>query len=120
MPIYSDISRRQGKTLELNEDAVFQAINNILSTRKGERLFLPEFGSNIKDLLFEPIDEETAFLIKSEILRAIEEWDLRVDIEYAKSEVIPYPDENKYEIKIVFSIIGLTSEKFEYVQELKK
>ena len=37
--------------------AVKQSVKNIVRTRKGEKPFNPEFGSNIGDFLFELADE---------------------------------------------------------------
>ena len=120
MAVYKDIPLTEDKDSVLDAESVFQAVNNILSTKKGERLFLPEFGSLLEELLFEPIDDDTAFLIKTELIRAIEEWDPRVQIDYNETQIIPYPDENRYEVTLVFSIIGLDDEKFEMVKELRK
>ena len=50
-----------------DEDAVKRALYNIVMTRKGERFFKPDLGSNVADLLFEPLDAATASLLKEEI-----------------------------------------------------
>ena len=46
-----------------DEDAVKRALYNIVMTRKGERFFKPDLGSNVTDLLFEPLDAATASLL---------------------------------------------------------
>lgn len=56
------------------------AIMNILFTRKGERPMLPEFGSNLQDLLFEPADEETEALIIEIVKDDVEKWDDRIQV----------------------------------------
>ena len=45
---------------DIDVDAIFNSIGNIVLTTQGERRMLPTFASNIKRLLFEPIDETTA------------------------------------------------------------
>ena len=50
-----------------DETAVKRALYNIVMTRKGERFFKPDLGSNVADLLFEPLDSATASLLKEEI-----------------------------------------------------
>ena len=53
---FTDFSRH-AQTGELNkktnENAVKQSVRNLLLTNKGERLFQPTVGSNLKALLFE-------------------------------------------------------------------
>jgi len=60
--------------------AVDQSIKTILSTVPGERIMLPEFGSRLKSILFEPLDDATAFIIEDEIELAINTWEDRIRI----------------------------------------
>ena len=39
--------------LKRDENAVLQALQNLLLTRPGEKPFIPDFGTNIVDMLFE-------------------------------------------------------------------
>ena len=48
--------------------AIKQAIVNLLLTNKGERVFQPDYGSNIRSYLFEQLDYGTAAQIKSCLL----------------------------------------------------
>jgi phage baseplate assembly protein W len=48
---------------DVDVEAIFNSIENIVLTTQGERRMLPTFASNLKRLLFEPIDETTARLI---------------------------------------------------------
>ena len=50
-----------------NENAIKQAVRNLLLTDLGERPFQPNIGSRIKGLLFEPWDVFSADEIKGEI-----------------------------------------------------
>ena len=61
-----------------DEAAVKRALYNIIMTRKGERFFKPDLGSNIANLLFEPLDAATASLIKEEIEYVIIKYEPRV------------------------------------------
>jgi len=47
----------------------------ILGTRKGERVMLPDFGSNLDRLLFEPNDVLLVQQVKEETADAITRWD---------------------------------------------
>ena len=47
--------------------AIKQAIVNLLLTNKGERVLLPDYGSDIRSFLFEPLDFGTSVQIKNSI-----------------------------------------------------
>tara|TARA_B100000902_G_C27246801_1_gene883041 strand:- start:854 stop:1270 length:417 start_codon:yes stop_codon:yes gene_type:complete len=49
-------------------------IRNLLLTEKGERLFQPNFGSNLKSLLFEQITSETLLNVENDIRESIATW----------------------------------------------
>lgn len=67
----------EGKFLKMTTDAK-QAIKSdlvhLLLTNKGERLYLPSFGANLRQYLFEPNDEISANAIKTEINNAIKSF----------------------------------------------
>jgi len=52
---------------------------NHLFTRKGERIMMPNFGTNLQDLLFEPLDELLQTRISNEIEQVIV-YDPRVEL----------------------------------------
>tara|TARA_B100000427_G_scaffold312776_1_gene304557 strand:- start:1031 stop:1423 length:393 start_codon:yes stop_codon:yes gene_type:complete len=60
--------------------AIKQAIVNLLLTNKGERLFQPEYGSDIRSQLFEPLDYATAASIKSSILYSLSTFEPRINV----------------------------------------
>lgn len=90
--------------LNLNEDAVMESIRNILRTRRGERLFNPQFGSDINSILFENITPQTEYELKTYIETAITNFEPRAKL--MSVDVTAYPDENGYAISIVFSVIN--------------
>lgn len=53
----------------------------ILSTAPGERLMRPQFGCQIWDLLFEPVNFKTLGLMEVATREAIAEWEPRVEVE---------------------------------------
>lgn len=83
-------------------DAIFNSITNIILTTQGERRMLPTFASNIKRLLFEPIDEITARLIAENLLDAIKIWDNRINV--TGFDIEPLYDENSYRCRLNFTI----------------
>ena len=63
-----------GKFLKMNQDAkraIKADLVHLLLTNKGERLYLPDFGANLRQYLFEPNDEISANAIRNEINNAI-------------------------------------------------
>jgi phage baseplate assembly protein W len=44
-----------------------QDLLNHFNTRKGERIMMPEFGSIVWDMLFEPLDDRTINLIDADV-----------------------------------------------------
>ena len=51
--------------------AIKQAIVNLLLTNKGERVMQPDYGSDIRSFLFEPLDFGTAQQIQDNIVYTI-------------------------------------------------
>lgn len=67
----------KGKFLSMNDQAK-QAIKSdllhLLLTNRGERLYMPDFGANLKKYLFEPNDNITGSAIKGEIQSAVSKF----------------------------------------------
>ena len=84
--------------------AIKQAIVNLLLTNKGERLMAPDYGSNIRSYLFEPMDYGTANQIKGNIRDTIEKFEPRIAIGLLKAD--PNFDENGFDITMTYSIVG--------------
>lgn len=57
---------------------IHESILQILGTRPGERFMCPEFGSRVKDLVFEPNNQILRGLLRHYIIDAIERWEKRV------------------------------------------
>lgn len=72
---FSDDS--EGKFLELNSDpkkAIKADLMHLLLTNIGERLYLPDFGANIRQYIFEQNDELSWSAIKNELNGAIKKF----------------------------------------------
>lgn len=59
-----------------NKEQVLSNLKNLLLTAKGERYFEPEFGTDIRTILFENISDEEEFStsLRGEIEGAISKW----------------------------------------------
>ena len=67
----------EGKFLKMNTNsklAIKADLVHLLLTNKGERLYLPEFGANLRQYLFEPNDQTSSNAIKNEINEAIKKF----------------------------------------------
>jgi len=64
-----------------DQDAIRQALLMLLSTAPGERVMRPEYGCDLRRLVFSPNDETTAGLAIHYVRRAVERWEPRVEIE---------------------------------------
>jgi len=74
----------KGKYLFLNnisQKAIKANLLHLLLTNKGERLYLPDFGANLRQYIFEPNDGITHGKIIEEIQTAIDKYipNLRID-----------------------------------------
>lgn len=95
-PISSDL------TLHKNEDAVKEAIKNLLLTDKGERLMQPNLGGNIKAMLFENLNPGTLKLIEEQVRSTIELHEPRADL--IDVTVTSNIDDNAVKVTIEFYI----------------
>lgn len=85
--VYSDIQRdfkfdsRGRIKMSYNQDAVSDSVLNICCTMKGERMFLPEFGSEVMSMLFQPMTPNLANQAAKQLKLDIERWEPRVVID---------------------------------------
>jgi len=89
--------------------SVKRGITNILLTSMFERLFQPELGSNLKDVLFEPIDEITTARIEREVRSAIDAWEKRAEV--LNVFVDPDEDYNRYKVSVTFRPLNAVVEE---------
>jgi phage baseplate assembly protein W len=76
---------------------------NLLLTNKGERVFNPEFGADIKKALFEGITEDTASLIQSLITTNVNYFIPEINIDDIVVE--PNEDNNSYNIIVKYNLV---------------
>jgi phage baseplate assembly protein W len=70
MALFTGFSTKNKKAINhrlTDKDLVVEDLMNHIMTRKGERVMLPNFGSIIHDMLFEPLTSETTGLIKDDL-----------------------------------------------------
>ncbi len=84
--------------------AISQAITALLLTNKGERPFQPDLGSNIKRVLFEPLDFGSAGIVRGEILSTLKRYEPRIVVQ--NIGVFPDSVNNGYNVELEYKIIG--------------
>ena len=98
-PVVADVA------LSYDIQAVTRSIRNLLSTNHYERPFNPDLGSNIGNLLFEPISPLTANAIKNEIAVTIKNYEPRATVH--DIQVSSQPDKNAYNVFIYLNEDGM-------------
>ena len=84
--------------------AIKQAIVNLLLTNKGERVMQPDYGSDIRSFLFEPLDFGTAVQIKNSIKYCLNTFEPRIAVNMI--EVLPSYEDNGFSVELTYTIRG--------------
>ena len=88
-----------------NEDAIKRSVQNIVLTLVGEKAFVPYFGTNINDSLFNLNTSVEAVGLKEQITTSINNFEPRVD--NLNVTVTIDADSNDMYATIEYDIVGL-------------
>ena len=88
-----------------NEDAIKRSVQNIVLTMVGEKAFVPYFGTNVNDSLFNLNTSVEAVGLKEQITTAINNFEPRVN--NLNITVTVDADSNDMYATIEYDIIGL-------------
>lgn len=98
-PIKKDVNKVIG------EYAIINSIKNLLLTNYYERPFQPFLGSNVRKLLFEPLDAIVARTLEIEIKTVLQNFEPRVQVISVK--VIAKLDENGFDVTLEFKPLNI-------------
>ena len=100
-----------------NERAIIRSVRNIVETIPTEKFFNSVFGSDVYRSLFDFVDFGTASIIQEQIKTALNNFERRIN--NVKVEVEPRPDNNDFEITVIFDIIGqdFPTQEFSFILE---
>jgi phage baseplate assembly protein W len=100
-----------------NERAIIRSIRNLVETIPTERFFNSLIGSDIRVSLFEFVDYGTASIVQNQIKTTIKNYEPRV--ENVKVSVNPKPDDNAFDVTVIFDIIGqeVPTQQFTFLLE---
>ena len=100
-----------------NEDAIKRSVRNVVETIPTEKFFNPDFGSDVYKSLFDFVDFGTANIIQDQIETSINNFEPRVN--NVRVEVDPRPDENEFEVTVIYDIVGqeFPTQEFTFILE---
>lgn len=101
------VSKDVGRKVDVG--AVKQGMKNIIYTSIGERLFNPGFGSQMREMLFEPVDNASASVISKLITQCLENYEKRVTTHLVDVKANEKAD--GYNVTVVFSILGIADKQ---------
>ena len=84
--------------------AIKQAIVNLILTNKGERLFNPDYGSDIRSYLFEPLDYAIAGIIKNNMQLSLARYEPRIRV--TSIACVPNFQDNGLDVEMTYEIRG--------------
>ena len=88
-----------------NERAIVRSVRNLVETIPTERFFNTLLGTDIRGSLFENFSRTTVNVIEDQIRDSVRNFEPRV--RNIGIEVTSFPDDNTFEIKVLFDIKGL-------------
>jgi phage baseplate assembly protein W len=98
-----------------NKDAIKSDLMHLLLTNKGERLYLPDFGTNLRQYLFEPNASNVSLDIKNEIQATIDKFipNLKID----RLEVIP-SQQSEYSllVRLEYTVTNSTFTENDFIE----
>lgn len=105
---FSDVNAGYGQISSYikvgNLDAIGNQIIYILSTPIGSREFEPTFGSQLPNLLWEPVDDTTAWLMRTATYEALSVWMPRITLLIDQTYYSPLEEGDGYEGGIMYKV----------------
>jgi phage baseplate assembly protein W len=93
-------SDNQFPNYKFDKELIRDSVKTILLTKLGQRYFVPDFGSRLWSLVFEPNDTVTSALAEEYARSALREWEKRIDV----MQVITNRDEHQLTVTVVYRI----------------
>lgn len=91
-------------TVLKDQQAVKQAMKNLVLTSPGEKLFQPDVGSKVFQLLFEPLDPFTVDTLRDEITDTLRNYEPRIEV--ISVEISAEDDYHQLRVDVEYRIVG--------------
>ena len=116
IPVYVPVDAAS-VSMGTNNGVRDSCVNGALTEVAVYPTFDPYFGSNVRNILFENLDNISASLIVDEIRTSIDNYEPRVEL--LSVEVNPDFEGNSYDVAIVYNIIGadIPSQELQFALE---
>ncbi|WP_159790005.1 GPW/gp25 family protein [Sodalinema gerasimenkoae] len=88
--------------LSQGDPNIQESIRLILGTQVGERVYRPEFGSRLSDLVFAPLNRDTLIKLRLRVEEALSRWEPRITVTGIIAEADPI--EGKVELTIQYRL----------------
>jgi len=100
-----------------NERAISRSVRNLVETIPTERFFNSNLGTDIRDSLFENFSRSTVMIIEDQVREVVSNYEPRV--ENVVVRVDARPDQNNFDVKVFFDIVGLDipTQSFSFILE---
>jgi phage baseplate assembly protein W len=87
-----------GVQLSAAHPNIAESIRIILNTRLGERVYRPDFGSRLSELVFSPLSTDTLLLSQIYVEEALNKWEPRIVLDQVVTQ--PEPERGRIAITI--------------------
>jgi phage baseplate assembly protein W len=94
------VSMQGGLQLSAQGQNLEDSIRIILGTSLGERIYRPDFGCRLSELVFAPLNTQTLLLIRLYVEEALIKWEPRIEVEAVRTE--PDPVRGRVDITILY------------------
>ena len=84
------------------QDQIKSNLINLLLTSKGERMFNPEFGTDLKRFIYESISQESISSLKENIKNSIIRF--LPEINATKIDIVPHEDNNTIYLTVNYNL----------------
>lgn len=96
------VNLQGGVQLSAQERSVEESIWIILRTSLGERVYRPNFGSRLSELMFAPLNTQTLLLMRLHVEEALELWEPRLVLDEVRTD--PDPVRGRVEIIVNYHL----------------
>lgn len=94
------INVQGGIQFSADNQSIEESIVIILKTGLGERVYRPNFGSRLSELVFEPMSIQTLLTIRLYVEEAVQMWEPRIIIKQVRTD--PDPIRGRVDIEIIY------------------